>query len=199
MKQNKLIAITGSMSSGKSTAIKIINELGYKVLKADDLNKDLLKDKNYLKELKINFPLCFIDNNLNKKLLKKEIFSNKESLKKINNLAHERIIKKILEESNNSKILFVEISAPNKYSLSIFNKIIVIETDEKIQFERLLKRDNIDINLANNIILFQKKDIEEACVHNSIIIENNEGEDSLKSKIIKVLKEIENEYKSEGK
>ena len=45
MKQSKIIAITGGIGSGKTTVANLIKDLGYPVLSADDIYKDLIKKK----------------------------------------------------------------------------------------------------------------------------------------------------------
>ena len=48
MKQNKKIAVTGGIGSGKSTAIKMIKEHGFAVFSCDEVYADLVKDKRFL-------------------------------------------------------------------------------------------------------------------------------------------------------
>ena len=43
----KIIAITGGIGSGKTTASNLIKNLGYKVISADEVYSDLLKDLNF--------------------------------------------------------------------------------------------------------------------------------------------------------
>lgn len=191
MKQNKLIAITGGIGSGKSFLCNYLKENNKVVFSADDINRKLLEDKNYLKELQVMFPSCFIDNNLDKNLLKKEIFTNKNSLEKINKLAHEKVMAKVVELSKQTKEnVFVEITAPTKYSLSFFDKIIIVKSDEDIELKRVEERDHLDAEITKNIIKSQKEGLKIAEKFDHIVIENNKGIISFKEEIEKALTKL---------
>ena len=52
-----VIAITGGIGSGKSTAIEVIKGLGYTVISADQTYKELLNDQTF-----VNFYHCNFNN-----------------------------------------------------------------------------------------------------------------------------------------
>lgn len=191
MRQNNLIAITGGISSGKTLACNILKEKGYKILNSDLINKELFEDKRYIKKLKKIFPSCFINGNLDKNLLKNKIFSDKKSLDKINSLAHKKIMKKVIKKSKREKdLVFVEISAPTKFSLSYFSKIILIQINKDKQIERLKKRENIDLNLGKDIIFLQEDGIKEAKKLNPYILNNDNDIKLFRKDLLKIIEKI---------
>jgi dephospho-CoA kinase len=77
MKKNKMkIAVTGSIGSGKSSFCNFISELGYPVIKADDISKKILSEDKEIKAkvIKEFGEESFIDNEINKKFLSEKIF-----------------------------------------------------------------------------------------------------------------------------
>ena len=51
MQNNKVIAITGGIGSGKSTCLQIIEKLGYKSISADLVYQDLLLDESFVQTI----------------------------------------------------------------------------------------------------------------------------------------------------
>ena len=74
---NKIIAITGGIGSGKSTVSKIIKDLGYKVYSADEIYKELIKDKNFVKEIYKALDIKTDDFIFDKNLISSRVFKNK--------------------------------------------------------------------------------------------------------------------------
>ena len=73
-----IIGLTGGISSGKSTAAKILKELGLKIIDLDQITHDIMKigELGYI-EIKKEFGEKYIDtkNAIDRKLLRDEIFS----------------------------------------------------------------------------------------------------------------------------
>lgn len=102
----KRIAIIGGIGSGKSEVLKVAKELGLSTLSADEINAELLKTPDYIAEISKNFPTAVEDGAIVRQKLADIVFSDGEQLKKLNSLAHPRILKVIKE--NKSELLIVE-------------------------------------------------------------------------------------------
>lgn len=50
------IAIVGGIASGKSEVLKTLKSLGAFVISADEINRGLLIDNNYVEKIKLFFP-----------------------------------------------------------------------------------------------------------------------------------------------
>ena len=102
--------ITGSLSSGKTTASKILSFKRGPLFSADAVVKDLYQSNNFRKLLSKKFN---ISNNIKiKKSLKKIIFDNKVIIKKLERIIHPLVRKKMNKftlQNKNKKILFYEI------------------------------------------------------------------------------------------
>ena len=148
------IGITGSLSSGKTTASKILSFKRGPLFSADAVVKDLYQSNNFRKLLSKKFN---ISNNIKiKKSLKKIIFDNKVIIKKLERIIHPLVRKKMNKftlQNKNKKILFYEIPllVENKL-MKHFNVIFFIKAKKKTRLKRfrLKRKDNKLFNLLNN-------------------------------------------------
>ena len=83
----KVIGITGSIGTGKSTFTKLLSEkFSLHVIDADELVKEIHKDKETIKRIKEAFKDNLYDknDNLNKLKMSEIIFSDEEKREKLN-------------------------------------------------------------------------------------------------------------------
>ena len=167
------IIITGPIGAGKSSALEIINNLGYETVDLDTISNEILDQEDSLKFIKEYFSDCVADEQVNRAKLAKIVFSNKEKLSLLENFLHPKIQNKLTSILEISKgLVFIEVSAP-KNMINIF-KSIVIWSPVETRIKRLLKR-GMDIEDIMNRIENQPNDE----WWNSIgtVIENNDEKD----------------------
>lgn len=150
MKSKKIIGLTGSIATGKSTAAKLLKEMGYKVIDADKVAHDLMQKKeiNY-KNLVDYFGEKILDDKkeIDRNKLSKIVFSSEKELEILNKLTHDNIFHKINDIINEheEKIIFIEI--PLLIELKIkkafpmkLDEIWLVYVDRPKQLERLIIR-----------------------------------------------------------
>ncbi len=149
MKYRK-IAVTGGIGSGKSLFCKILKELGYVVLNADEIAKQLMKNDLTIREnLVAAFgDDAFTDGTLNKPYLAKIVFNNPDNLKLINSIVHPATIthsKNLIEEYlKNNTIVFYEAALIFEADMTnLFDYIVLITAPEELRIQRILTRDVI--------------------------------------------------------
>ncbi len=183
-----LVAITGTIGSGKSTITAILREMGKNVISCDEVNAELLTEKDYIKKIAAFFPECIQNGEVNKKILSDMVFSDEEKRKTLNAIAHpaifERVVKKATEADGD---VFVEVpllaeSGQDKY----FDRIWVVYSDERDQLGRIVARDKISLEKAKTIY-YRQKNVKAEFTKPVVYIENNAGYDELKEKIEKLL------------
>jgi dephospho-CoA kinase len=193
MKKNIKIAITGGIGSGKSVVSNIVQQLGYPVINADDIAKELMQSDDSIKKriLKAFGKESYTDNIPNTKYLAEKVFSNKENVQKINAIMHPVTIKKIEELSKNyflkHKVVFVESALVYEAKLDkSFDFIILIYSDKKIRIERSAKRSNItETEIKRRMESQIPDDKKKERVH--FVIENNSSVEDLKSRTFFVI------------
>ena len=116
MRMKEVIGITGNSGSGKTRASKIISELkNALIIDADQVVKKLSKPhEEYFDAIKDTFGEEYFleDGNLNRKLLAKEIYENKESLEKLNSLTFKYVVEEIKREIDEANYDVIIVDAP---------------------------------------------------------------------------------------
>ena len=158
-----IVGLTGGIGSGKSSAAKFFIELGIDVIDADEVSKNILDENLEAKDKFLDaFGKEFLDinNKINRSLLRSEIFKDEEKKTLLESIIHPLVREQILEFIENSKSIYKIIMVPLIFetkSQSFYDKIIVIDCEEKIQINRASKRDNKSRDNIINIIISIKK------------------------------------------
>lgn len=185
------IAITGNIASGKSTVQEFLEEKGYKVLDTDKVSHELLTVKN--DELFNAFKDydVFENGEFSRYKVGQLIFSDENARKKIASIMHPQIADKIKEffaENSNEDVLFVGIPLLFEAKMEyLFDKILLIYTDDDIRLERLLKRNRYTKAHAKARINSQMPQNEKFNKSDFVII-NNGLKDKLYEETNKLLK-----------
>ncbi|MDN5053989.1 dephospho-CoA kinase [Aliarcobacter butzleri] len=186
------IALTGGISTGKSTVCNLLKLHGFLTIDADKIAHKLL-DENSSK-IEEMFGKEYVENGkVLRKKLGKIIFSNEENKLKLEALLHplikEEIIKesKIYEEQN--KPYFVDIPLFFEKMHYPISKSLVIYTPKELQIQRLMKRDNIDEKEAK-LKISNQMDIEEKRKLANIVIDNSKDLKHLQNEVERVIGEI---------
>ena len=186
--QEMKIAITGSIGSGKSTVLKILEEKGYKCYSCDKINAELLKYPNKGYELiKIHFKECVNDREVDRKALSDIVFKDKKALDTLNSLMHPLILDEILKKKDDP--LFVEV--PLLYESGFdryFDHALLVYTSDEIALERLLDRGLEKEEALRR--LDNQMSVEKKLKRADHAIDNSFDLDTLKFSVEKWLKEI---------
>ena len=157
------IGITGSLASGKTTASKILSSRRGPLFSADIAVKEIYRNKSFRFLISKKFK---IENNSQiKKSLKKLVIKNKINLKKLENLIHPLVRKKMRKFSSkhkHKKFLFYEIPLLIESKLmKYFDLIIFIKSNKKVRLRRFKsKKGNKELfSLLNNQQMSDKKKI----------------------------------------
>lgn len=144
----KVIGLTGSIASGKSTVSNKLKSLGYKVVDCDEINhKLLLKGNSGYKEVLATFGEQILDDSsqIDRKKLGNIIFNNPNEKNKLNQILHpliKEVVIKELEECDG----FVFLDCPLLFETD-FHKLcdltIVVYVNLDTQIHRLMERDGI--------------------------------------------------------
>lgn len=199
MKSKKIIGITGSIATGKSTVTKIIREQGYSVIDADEIAHNLMKkgEQNYQNILDY-FGEDILDRNneIDRKKLGKIVFNNPDKLNILNKLTHKNIFNKIKEMASKIDEEFVfldiallfELSSNEDFDIE-FNQIWVVYTKPEDQLKRLMSRNNISQEDALSKIKSQLS-IEEKVKLADVVIDNNSSLEELRKNVLERLRKL---------
>ena len=188
------IVITGTIASGKSTLCKLLEEMGFKLISADEVNKELLIPgaKNYEAIKKSgDFDQSFENESLNKKKLAQIIFSDRKKLKKLNQLSHRNILDEIEKQIEilDEKVVFIEIplffQMEEKFDA---DEVWLVVADYQIQVKRLMQRDKISLEYAKAKLESQEQ-LLNMKENSNVVFDNSTSVENLSTQLKKVLKQ----------
>lgn len=171
------VAITGNIASGKSAVESIFKQKGFKVLDTDTVAHSLLKNKNVKKEIAFTFQGfdIFESDEISRPKLAKIVFGDEKLRLKLEAILHPRIKDKVglfFTKNKKEKITFVSVPLLFETGFDkLFDKIILVYADDKIRLERLIKRNNLPQEYAQNRIDIQmsqdkKKSLADYIIYN---------------------------------
>ena len=185
------IGILGDIGSGKTY---VANSFGYPVFNADhEVSKLYKRNKKIFRKLKKKIPKYISSFPVDKREITKAILNNKTNLKKIINVVHVEIRKKMkifLKNNKNRKIVILDIPLLLENKINNKKDILVFVDSKKKDIEkRLIKRPNFNRKLINK---FKKIQYSAAYKRkkSNFIIKNNFKKKYLNESIKKILNEI---------
>ena len=161
------VGLTGGMGCGKSTVVDAMRELGAKIIDADQVARDVVKPgSEALQEIKSLFgdDILLESGALDRQKLKRIIFapsdSGQKALAELEKITHPKIQAEIERQMNAAVSKFTDIpylviDIPllfEKGYESMFDRIVVVDCEQKQQVERVKARDNMDEEIILKII-----------------------------------------------
>lgn len=195
----RLIGLTGSIASGKSTVSRRLIELGAKVLDADEISREVTKKGSEgLAKIKVAFGAQVIaqDGTLNRKRLAELVFSNLEQLDALNKILHPLIMNSMREQtkliglSNADAVivwdmpLLIEIGADKDV-----DEVWLVAARDELRLNRAMERDGATRQSVLARMAAQCPQ-EEKRRHADIIIENDGSVSELIEKVDALYKAV---------
>ncbi len=193
----KVIGITGNSGSGKTTASKILEEkLSAHVIDADKVVKDMSQPgTEYFNAIKRVFGDNFFtdDGNINRKKLADEIYNQKDSLHRLNDLTFKYVKEEIENQisANKSENEYVVIDVPLLFEAGLDKScdvVIAMVADDEKKIERIMERDGIDYATAKKRLDIQPDD--DMYLEKADFIIDNSNDDELWQKLSEILQMI---------
>lgn len=191
----KVIGITGSIATGKTTITNHLASLGYEIIDADVIVKKYKQKYSLIYEALVGeFGRKILNSNdeIDDKILSQMVYENPELRERINKIVHP-IVYSICEKNiKNSSSQIIFLSVPLLYEAGfekLCNSVICVYTNQNTQVERLIKRSNISKEEALKRINAQMS-LEEKCQKSTFIIDNSKELCYTIKKLEEILKEI---------
>ena len=198
MKENLIVALTGQSGAGKSSLAKYFVNNGVPVVDCDEVAKEIHKEVDCQLQLCEFFGADILQNGLiDKQLLAQKAFSSPQNLQKLTDITHPFIISKILSEVDNyhkkgHNTVIVDGAVIIGHDFEKYcDKFIVILCDRNRQYQRLIKRDGIELQQAQNRIAKQTK-LEIMLGKADYIVYNNGTLEELENQGKYILKSLQN-------
>lgn len=195
-----IVAVTGSLSSGKTEVTKVLKSMGAKVFDADLSARNAVEPGKpaYKAIIKLFGPDFLLPNRqINRKKLGEHVFNHPKDLKKLNILLHPGVIFESLREIEKNKgkkgllVLDVPLLFESKMESLADYTIVVSATRENI-LRRSVKK-GLSKALVGKILSTQWS-LEKKARLADFVIENNGSLSQLKNETKKILEEIKKSW-----
>lgn len=185
-----IVGLTGGIGSGKSMAALFFKELNVPVIDLDDIAKEITtKNNEGYNEIVKKFGVRYLNDKkeINRYLIKAEIFNDPKLKKEFEQLIHPLIYTACLNQIDNFHtqtylILIVPLLFETKTYLGLIQESLLIDCKISTQKKRVCSRDKLDSNLIDKIIASQLERSERQEKADNIIT-NDGSVDELKQKI----------------
>ena len=191
-----IIGLTGPSGAGKTTALRVLAELGGKVFDCDAIYHEMLStDGELLGRIEAAFPGAIKDYALDRKALGARVFADPDGLQRLTNITQPIVAKRVLEEIQTSGITssvirlagdagchlplkgkaMAVIDAIGLFESGLGEKCdltVAVVADPEVRVRRLMARDNISEDYARARIAAQKP-VDFYTAQADLVLENN--------------------------
>jgi dephospho-CoA kinase len=196
----KLIGLTGGIGSGKTTVSEYLIQLGYKVLDADQVAREILAPGGEpLKRLveALGKDILLSDGSLNRKKVADMVFSDAHNKMILEKITHPEIIKILLERAtalSDHRLVFLDAALLYETGLDKFTDLVwLVDAEDDLRIKRVIGRDgssreHILLRIMNQQSREAKKERADK------IIDNSGDRDFLYAQVDGLLNEIREKY-----
>lgn len=194
----KVIGITGSIATGKSTVSNIIKDLGFTVIDADIAARKVVEPGEAAYEKIVNEfgkQILLENGEINRKKLGEIVFNDEKKRLLLNAIVHPAVRKWMNDQKEEAfkrgeQVVFLDI--PLLYESKLTNmvdEVIVVYVDEQTQLDRLMKRNDLTIEEAKARMNAQIS-IEEKKQMTDYVIDNRGSLKETKHQLKQILKKL---------
>lgn len=187
----KVVAVTGGIGSGKSEVCKTFIELGVPVVDLDEIARAMSTPGSVaMQAVRQAFGDAMFDaaGQLDRTALRELVFSEPDSLDKLNNIMHPAIRAEATQQiaqyaDRPYVVLAIPLLVESRDDWSMINHVLVIDCSEQIQTARVMQRSALSEAMAEAIIAAQSNREARLEIADSVI-ENNQSLEDLREKVL---------------
>ena len=192
------VGLTGSIAVGKSHVLRVFAELGCHVIDADQIARDVVAPETEgLRSVVAAFgEVLNVDGTLNRAKLGQIVFADESKRQKLNSLLHPLIIAAQDEQIRRFEALdpngIVIIDAAlmiESRGYKRLDKLIVVHCEPQIEAQRLMKRDGLSREAAQERINTQMPQ-EEKKKYADFLIDTSGSFDNTRTQIVAVFEQL---------
>lgn len=193
------IGLTGGIATGKSTVGKLLRQKGIEVISSDELAHRAMMpgEPGYYKIVtEFGREILLSGGEINRQLLGEIVFKDDTARKRLEQIVHPTVINGIrqeLEHCSKQEIKLAVVEVPLLFEVGLtelFDYIWVVSSTFERQLQRILERDELTEAQARERIAAQMP-LKEKEKKADVVIENNNGLDSLEEQVSILLKTLE--------
>ena len=188
------VGITGGIGVGKTYICNILQKMGYSIFSSDQVSKKIVSENTFVRDQIRNFfGEDIIENEkISREKLAIQVFSNKEKIKKLNEIVHPFVKKEFdnwMSNRYDEKVVFKEAAILfEANSHKNLDYVVCVTAKLQDRVSRVMQRDKVDSDSVKKRISMQMSQIEKEKLSDFVIF--NSKDDLVLPQIIKVLKKI---------
>ena len=188
-----IIGLTGGIGSGKSTVAQMFRELGVPVYDSDKEAKALMIHSKSLKKAIISIfgEAAYIGQNLNRKYIASQVFSDKDLLQQLNAIVHPVVKEHFTAWVKQQQAPYVVQESAlifEAQNTGRFDAIILVVAPQETRLQRVMERDGATREEVLRRMEHQLSDEEKAQIANYTIQNIDLG--STKKQLVKIHNEL---------
>jgi len=182
------IGLTGGIASGKSTICQLFSGYDIEIIDADIIAHQLVKSGQTCLDKIIDVfgkHVLLANGELDRAQMRELIFSDRNAKQQLEGILHPNIRQQLLKQSEDVLSPYCILSIPlliEADMLSLVDRVLIVDVDEKKQIDRVCQRDNVSSTQAQAIINSQISAAQRKSIADDIII-NNDSQDNLALKV----------------
>jgi len=181
------VAVTGGAGSGKSSVCNRLKELGITIISSDVLAREAVTPGSSAHKKIVNYfgeNVLLSDGKLNRQMLRHIIVNNDTARLTLEQFIHPEIIKLMQRkmtqaEQNGDRVIVVEV--PLLFELGLekqFDLVVLVSTDPKMRVKRLMDRDKVSREDAEELLKVQMPNREKV-KRGAFVLSNNGSAEQL--------------------
>jgi dephospho-CoA kinase len=193
------VGLTGGVASGKTTVLNLFRDLGAHIIDTDMIAREVVTPRLPAWEKIVeHFGRSYLnpDLTLNRKLLRKTVFSDPGERKLLENIVHPEVLRKMHRRIEQMNLLHPEntlvVDVPLLIEIGLedeFNKVVVVYVDREIQIKRVMVRDGISRDEALKLLSAQIS-LDEKMKFADFVINNQGTVEETKLAVRKVFEQL---------
>lgn len=196
--QAKVVGLTGSIASGKSTVAAMFKELGACIIDADQLAREVvIPEKPAWQDIRRHFgdEILLEDGNINRPKLAEIIFANDQAREELNRIVHPRVFDLIndrIGQAQEQSCPLILVDVPLLYEnnrADMYEQVIVVYVPQEIQLQRLIKRNGLSEKQAMQRIASQMSP-EEKRKYADFVIDNSGSLDETRLQVQRLYEKL---------
>lgn len=178
-----VVALTGGVAAGKSAVSKRFAALGIDVYDADVAAREVVAPREpALAEIEFVFGAGMLDadGSLDRRAMRERVFADPAARKQLEGIIHPRVRawlrRRVGMDRGPYCMLAIPLLVENRADYGWVDRVLVVDTPEALQIQRLMQRDGVDHAQAERVLAAQATREQRLAIADDVIV--NDGVES---------------------